>query len=537
MFKSGSLRVKIFLALGFCLAAALPALAEAQAPQSPDAGLQTYFSTSPKSVTLLYRDSGEIHEEFALNKGREGEKELELIIYLPGTADPQTLSLNFAGGRVLSFNSENMPPGEEDPFLAPLRAKVEAAKAESQNLEGRLAAVQARINAWNNTPAPTANIVAELERLDAARQKYIPALSIEAAELGRQLEKAKERQNWLEGELSGHPASIRVRVALLREKAGDAVNYSYIMGNCGWNPVYRLEAAPDQKSVRFAMNAEFWQKSGFDWKNTPLSLSTMQPGLGLSPSELYPWDIGPMEKLAGDRKEMMLAKVTSDSGTPAPASGPTRESMSYAPPEEEQRATYALWNLGTKTLSSGRSSSVTLLEENWTAKFSVTVRPWTDDQGYLTAEIDKSKTARGLPAGDAIYLVDGTSVGQGRFSPLSDEPIFFGADPMVSSEMTLLNSKSDEAGIINKDQTLTWDWNITIHNKRKVEIPVRVEDSMPEVRDGRITLAMDSNPAPKTDAEKHTYFWEKTLAPGSDWLISHKLKMTAPADLPVLSTR
>lgn len=532
MLKSESLYAKLLLSLGLCLVLGLPALAQ-PAPQSLATGVETYFSASPKSVTLLYPDKGEIHEEFALNKGQAEGKEFEVVIYLPGEADPQSLSLNFAGGRVLSFNSENIKPGEDDPFLASLQSRVEAAKAETQELEGKLTAVQARINAWNNTPAPTANIVAELERLDAARQKYLPALSVTAAELARQVEKARERQAWLEEELGQHAASFRVRVALLREKPGDSVSYSYIAGSCGWNPVYRLEAAPDQKSVLFAMNAEIWQNSGFDWENTPISLSTMQPGLGLSPTDLYPWRIG--AERAPESLRMSLSKEVNDSVVPA--AGYAAKPMAASLPQEEQRTTYALWTLGPKTLVSGRSANVTLLEETWAAKFSVTLRPLADAQGYLTAQIDKSKTARSLPDGNALYLVDGTSVGQGLFLPLSDEPIFFGADPMISSEMVLLDSKSDEAGIISKDRILTWDWRITIHNKRKVEISLRVEDSKPEVGDGRIKLVLDSNPAPQADEEKHIYFWEKILAPGSDWVISHKLKMTAPADLPITSTR
>ena len=537
MLKARPMRAKILLGLWLCLAFSLPALAqtENQRADSSAPDTQSYFSTSPKAVTLLYPDQGEVHEEFTLSPAGASGKEIELVIYLPGASDPQSLTLNFAGGRVLSINNESVAPGEDDPLLAFLRTKVEAAQAETRVLEARLNAVQARINSWNNTPAPTANIVTELERLDAARQKYVPALAAEAAELVPQVEKAKLRQTWLEGKMLAHTASWRVRVALLREKPGDRISYSYIMNDCGWEPVYRLEASPDQKSVHFAMNAKFWQKSGFDWKNTLVSLSTMPRGLGLSPRELYAWNIGLMQNLPENAQREVMSKV--DSGEIAASAGYTAKPMSFAPPEEEQRATYALWKLGAKDLISEQSASVTLLEEDWKAEFSVTLRPWTEDQGYLTAKIDKSKTSRGLPDGQALYFVDGSSAGQELFSPLSDDSIFFGADPMISSEMVLLDSKSDETGIISKDRTMIWDWRITVHNKRKVEIPVRVEDSRPIVGDGRIVLDMESNPMPKTDEEKHSYFWEKNMAPESEWIISHKLKITAPANLPVVSTR
>ena len=84
---------------------------------------------------------------------------------------------------------------------------------------------------------------------------------------------------------------------------------------------------------------------------------------------------------------------------------------------------------------------------------------------------------------------------------------------------------------------MVWDWRITVHNKRKVEIPVRVEDAKPVAGDGRIKLSLDSKPAPQADDEKQIYSWEQTMAPQSEWVIEHKLQMTAPADLPVSSTR
>ena len=42
---------------------------------------------------------------------------------------------------------------------------------------------------------------------------------------------------------------------------------------------------------------------------------------------------------------------------------------------------------------------------------------------------------------------------------------------------------------------------------------------------------------PQTDEEKQIYFWEQAMGPESQWVIEHKLNMSAPADLPVHSTR
>ena len=524
---------KIILGLALCLGGATFVFAQS------DSNMLTLCSNSPKSVTLFYPNLGEAREEFTLDKNaaQSQGQEIELLIYLPGAARPDTLTMNFTGGRVLSMHSEALRPDEADPVLDPLRARLDEARSREQVLTAQAAAVEARLNGLNSAFMPEASIAKELEQLDAARQKYVPALAAEAAQLSRTLEKARAELAWLESELNSHPPSWRVKAVLLRENtSGDAVTYAYILDNCGWNPVYRLEALPDQKSVHFSMSAEVWQRSGFDWNNTDLRLATVQPGLSLAPGELWPWRIGPEEPLLA-RSQKSMSMEMMESAAPIQASADMVMSKPYTPPREVQRTSYALWELGAKNLVNNETSSFAILEDKWPAKFSVTLRPLTGRSGYLTAQVDKSAATRNLPDGQGLYLVDNTSVGQGEFSPLSEDPIFFGPDPMVFADMKLLDSKSDETGLINKDMTMTWNWRITVHNKRKVEIPVRVEDALPVVGDGRIKLVVNSKPAPQTDEEKQIYFWEQAMGPESQWVIEHKLNMSAPADLPVNSTR
>ena len=527
--------VKIAVCLLLCLGASSFALA------LPDSAAQTYFSDSPKSVTLFYPNLGEISEEFTLDKASGQGQEIEVVVYLPGTARPETLTMNFTGGRVLSMHSEALKPMEADPVLDPLRAELDAARSAEQTLAAESLAVEARLSGLNSAFMPQTNIAKELEQLNAARQKSVPALAAEAAELNRRLEKIRAKLSWLENEVNSQPPSWRVKVVLLREQGGDKIVYSYIMDNCGWSPIYRLEALPDQKSVKFAMSAEVWQRSGFDWSDTALSLATVQPGLALEPGHLWPWRIGLEQPAVPNRMQAFSASagmgdalMKEDVAVDMEVS---RSSKSYAPPQEVQRASYALWELGSKSMANGETTSFAILEDSWKAEFSVTLRPQTGPQGFLTAKVDKGVAARNLPDGQGLFLVDNTSVGQGGFSPLSEEPIFFGSDPMVFADMVLLDNKSDETGLISKDRSMVWDWRITVHNKRKVEIPVRVEDAKPVAGDGRIKLSLNSNPAPQADDEKQIYFWEQTMPPESEWVIEHKLEMTAPADLPVNSTR
>ncbi len=527
----------IFILSTVLLISVLTASAQAQ-----DISPNQVLPASPKSATLFYPNLAEIREEHKLpgNLAANQDGTIDVSIYLPGRAHTQSLAVNYSGGRVLALHSEALQPFEADPILDALRAKFETARQEEQALAAQLAGVQARINTWNNPPAPQADIAAELEKLDAAREKYVPILVGQALELEEQHRQAQEKLTWLENELNNHSPSWKVNMTLLREQTGQHVlAYNYLLDGCGWQPVYRLEALPDSEKVHFAMNAEIWQHSGLDWETTELSLATVPPGMSLEPGQIWPWQITPHSQV--DARQRAYA-----SGTMMAEEAPMMDSMdmslnslskSYTPPVEVQRSTFAVWELGPKNLLSGQTSAVSILEEDWTAEFSVTLRPQAGRQGYLTAVVQAGKTARNLPDGQGMFLVDNTSVGQGYFSPLAENPVFFGQDPLVYADMVLLDSQTDETGLISKDQTKTWDWRITVQNKRKVEIPVRVEDAKPIPGDARIKLTLTSTPAPEVDGEKQLYFWEQTMAPESEWIIEHKLKITAPADLPLTSSR
>lgn len=507
--------------------------------QAQEAAMTQILPASPKSATLFYPNLAEVSEVHNLpaNAAANPDGTLTAVIYLPGSARTQSLAVNYSGGRVLSTRSETLQPQEADPILDPLRAAVAAARLEEQNLAAQLAGVQARINTWNNPPAPQSDIAAELEKLDAAREKFVPALSGQWLELNERHQKAQEKLDWLENELNSHQPSNKVILTLLKENSGqDRLSYSYLLDDSGWQPVYRLEALPDSEKVHFAMSADIWQRSGLDWENTELSLATVAPGMSLEPGILWPWQIMPTPEEAKARYASAPAMLE-EAAMADMAVSMNSLAQSYSPPVEAQRATYALWELGPKNLASGRTSAVSILEEDWAAKFSVTVRPQVGRQGYLTAEVQTGKTARNLPDGQGLFLVDNTSVGQGYFSPLAEGPLFFGQDPMVYADMVLLDSQTDETGLISKDQTRTWHWRITAHNRRGVEIPVRVEDAKPVPGDSRIKLSLTSDPAPQVDEEKQVYFWEQNMAPDSEWIIEHNLKMTAPAELRITSSR
>ncbi|HKB16757.1 MAG TPA: mucoidy inhibitor MuiA family protein, partial [Planctomycetota bacterium] len=64
------------------------------------------------------------------------------------------------------------------------------------------------------------------------------------------------------------------------------VEVEYLIGGAGWRPVYDLRAAEDFSGVALAYRAAVRQRTGEDWGEVEMTLSTARPQLGASPPPL-----------------------------------------------------------------------------------------------------------------------------------------------------------------------------------------------------------------------------------------------------------
>ncbi|MEN9642323.1 MAG: hypothetical protein RIR77_1512, partial [Planctomycetota bacterium] len=67
------------------------------------------------------------------------------------------------------------------------------------------------------------------------------------------------------------------------------VELTYLVGNATWEPAYAVRAAGDRTGVTVEYDALVSQRTGEDWKDVKLSLSTAQPTRASSPPAVDPW--------------------------------------------------------------------------------------------------------------------------------------------------------------------------------------------------------------------------------------------------------
>ena len=98
-------------------------------------------------------------------------------------------------------------------------------------------------------------------------------------ELARKLAAARDDLAKLQAKRSG--TSARVAVELSAERGGTLeLAVSYLVPGAGWRPVWDARLTPETGAVELALLGEVSQRTGEDWTEAHLALSTAEPGRG-----------------------------------------------------------------------------------------------------------------------------------------------------------------------------------------------------------------------------------------------------------------
>jgi len=522
------------IAAAFLLA---PAAGFAQTSDAEEAPV----TFSKVEAVTLYPSAAKVEVKAKAVPERLPSGEVVLVAYLPGYAYPGTLSA-YIDGKLTGMNIEQLSKDDnDDPILAPWKAALLNARNEYASIQAEQEAVQARIDMWSNPGMPQANIGTELERLDTAMQAGLKAATARALELAPMLEEAQKKINIAENQLNSLRPSYKVSFVLAQLRTGSDFTYTYMLGNCGWQPSYTLNALPDAGKVELGFSAEITQSSGFDWQDVKVSLATNAPRWDVTPPNLDYWYIGQVQTEDDYRSnkgiaysETPQAEAVMDMEINDSAGGYAYYDNKYVP-QESMFATYSIWDMGKRTLLHDKPAVFAVMDDTLLAEFLYTARPKVSDQAFLTAELKPVENERILPRAEAVYMVEGNTVGNGSY-PIGDS-LYFGTDPLIKVNRYELTNQSDERGLIGKTKVRNWHWKYEVENLGNKPIIVKVEDSIPSLADKRMEIVLDSTPAPETDRLKSVYVWRTTLDPKAKFEIEHKVEATAPSDIGLDSSR
>jgi uncharacterized protein (TIGR02231 family) len=383
----------------------------------------------------------------------------------------------------------------------------------------------------------------------AEAQKVSLAAQVRMRENDRRVEELKKK---LAAIAPNQEERTEVKVAVAAGAVLEAeVVVRYQVAGASWVPYYdaRLttgtrEVAPKLTLVR---RASIQQRSGEDWKDIALQLSTTRPGAGTSAPELSPMtvdfepDAPPRPVARSMAPAAPVAGVVSSDDRPPEA----RQEIAARPKlaeAVEQKATIeaapfqAVFVVPGKLtiLATGEQKRVQIDDATIEPQLIVRTVPRLDAKAYLYAKLIMPKTTAYLP-GQVLLFRDGTFVGNGRLPQLAageDHELGFGQDDAVRVRHAVIDEKKSEQGIFTSNKAEQRNFRITLRNLHERPISVVLLDQVPtsQNQDIKVDLITKQPPTRRDiDDKRGVMAWDLKLEPQQEQAIEFGWRVQWPA--------
>jgi uncharacterized protein (TIGR02231 family) len=494
------------------------------------------------------------------------------VASLPESADPSSVRVAARGHDLALLNVEvqrrvGTEPRQES--LAKLRADVERCREAVKELDDADEAERAGLGFLGHLSEAAATALARA--LSAGRAGYDELAGMAghlsastAAALARRREIAARRrvaqreldaaEERLAGaEQPGEPVVFtEVSVLLEAAAATDAeIELTYHVAGASWRPLYDLVLEGELLNVSYL--AEITQRTGEDWPEVTLVLSTTRQGLRQTLPELSPWYIGRLQpprvhapRARSAPGSTMATAAGAGSGesfgapVPAPAAFaaalPEAKQLSAAPGQSESGAGLVYTVARPLAVPSDGGPHKTLVAKSAAdARLDYLTVPVLAPEAYLRATVTNGPLL--LLPGQARIFHGPQFVGETHLdsvAPGEEFEVQLGVDDQIKVERKLRRRTTSKA-VLGSTRTVDIGYEITVENHRDRKATVSVHDHIPVSTDGDIKVRpRETTPAPDSTDDLGELTWTLILPPGESAGVRHRFTVEHPAQVTVV---
>jgi len=496
-----------------------------------------------------------------------------LIASLPESTDPASVRVAARGDGLGLLNVEVRRQVGTEPrrvSLAELRADVEHWRDTVRELDDEDAAEQAGLGFLGHLTEAAATSLAravstgragydELIRmaghLSASTANVLSMrrdIAARKRSAQRELEAAVERLS--AAEQVGRPVVFIEVSALLeaRDATEAEIELSYHTSGASWRPLYDLVLDGEKLTVSYL--AEITQRTGEDWPEVTLALSTTRRGQQQTLPELSPWYIGrpvpPRPRRRPESHGMAYAAAGAPGASGAdyptgeqpavpmamgPAAMPAAKVLAADVSAEESGAglVYTVARPLAVPGDGGPHKTLVASFEADAALDYVTV-PVLAAEAYLRATVTNGSLL--LLPGQARIFHRAQFTGETYLevvAPGEEFEVQLGVDDQVKVERKLTRRATSKA-MLGGTRTIDIGYEITVQNHRDRQATVTVHDHIPVSTDGDIKVrTRDTAPPPTETTDLGELTWNLSLAPGKSAVIAHRFTVEHPAQATV----
>ena len=502
--------------------------------------LADMFETpAPVTAVTLYPEGASVIRQAQLDLPA-GVHQL-VIPGLPADIDPASLRIAVEGAKIGAFSLQTgraLPDGAPEPqAVLAARAEVERLERALRDRDAKVAAIRAEVAASEDllsflrTLASSDNAatgdVAGLTEMVAARMLAARRAGIEAetralaAEQGRaQDERAlANAQARLDAALQPRGDQAALVIAVEGQGAPAKITVTSNAYGAGWRPVYDLRLDQQAKTLVLERGLMVEQRTGEDWSNVMLTLSTSRPSDRANPSELYENVVRAIEPPTGDGMRNPNARAS------APAAAPMAEVEPVVVDEAASldfMGATAVYRYGTPVDLRSGVDAMRLALDTQNLPIDALVAeavPSRDDRAYLVVDTKNPLTEVILP-GPAMLYADGASVGQielGLVAAGDEMHLGFGAIDGIVLNRRTPDRESAEGGLILRAASMTEEAILEAKNLTTRDYTLRLIDQVPVSEQKEVTVEWQASVDPteeNPDGKRGVLVWDMPIAAG-----------------------
>ncbi|AMJ61652.1 mucoidy inhibitor MuiA family protein [Bosea sp. PAMC 26642] len=498
---------------------------------------------------------------------------------LPATIDPASIRVEARGDGAFSVGAVDvrLAPGEAKPLDSAIESKLRALREQKSAFEGQIAATEAKrgtIERFGQIGPD--KLGPEGKALPVADWPAVfDAIGTALVKVHEELRGARLRLADTEAEIAtlerarpqpGRPGAPKRDVAIAVEAQSPVAAefaVSYRVTGAGWTPQYEARlttGSPAAKpEIAFTRRAELRQRSGEDWNEVAVTLSTTRSVGGTRAPDLPPIQVMFFEppsihESRARAAEQMRKQATERAAPPALAGAPApmsdfapQDDRAARPVMQEATLTNATVEAGAYQASfqvpgrvtipqDGSSKAVVLSQSKVAPALSARTTPELEEKAYLEAAFIHEDEAPLMP-GEVFLHRDGTFIGRGRIglvAPGDKVELGFGADDKLKVTRAPVRRRENEPTWLGQTRTDLREFRTVVKSLHSQAVKVTVSERIPFSESSAITVETLSQTTPPTEKQvgdkRGVSAWSFDLAPGTEKEIRLAYRIKWPGD-------
>ncbi|MCJ7935173.1 MAG: DUF4139 domain-containing protein [Chryseobacterium sp.] len=482
-----------------------------------------------------------------LQKGRNRVR----IINLPDNLDENTYKINLEKNTtLLSITPESnflkndvLSDGEKklEDERKKLQRQVNLLNIQIKNLTGEQNIINGNLKISTNDKSTPQEQLIRLTEFYRKRMLEIDNQIFLLDEQKNILDESMVRLNKQAAEEQTHKNTNRKELVLEILADNDTslnLGISYIVSDAGWVPSYDVRAESVKKPLEMVYKGKIYQKTGQDWKNVKLFVSTYRPSYNQDRPILSPLYIAeysaynPQIETSGFQLKKETAAVNAYQMREVAESKPYQVPVASVS-GRQMNVIYEL-NYNQTILSQEKEQYVILDKKQIEAAYKYHTVPKLNNQVFLMAFV-KNWQNLNLITGEANIYFEDNYIGKTTITShyVKDEfPISLGVDERITVKRIKLEDKTSQKAM-NTNKWETESYQISIRNNTKESIELEVLDQLPISENSKISVKAAETGGGILDEKTGSILWNKNISSGGSEKISFSYEVKYPKDMQV----